>query len=1785
MEFLYPVPVLNSHLIKGNPPNSLEYPKDSSFNKKINFENLDGVPVCIIRENVGYNQNWAEVLVVNYQYSEYAFFKNKFYIEQSYLQNIKNRERYQPLKTPEFNIDINAIESDPALKQIFIPYVDRKNGLYSVRIQTDYDKVLESFVFAKLLEDVYLEGIKILLSSRGLRSDNETINKLRNKYYTFGFVNKDLDLTTTRQCEPLTFTVSIPLNFFDIEAPYIKENKSETILDIIPDTTIRFSNKDLLLKINLIANAFANRENNLARLLYPNKSYRGFVLSIEIASLKTFYSSASELFSGIGYSFSDLGFIEYEIGLNSNFELVKIKIIKNNKEYVLPTAALSQFRMSGEFNSKRIFSYFQNYDSLISEGTNTDVIEFISRYVKFPVPSIEHKEITINGMTIPDEVADRYRVEFDQSAESCLRLSDITGLTSNIINFTDVAFNLFVKEQDEEGKVKPSNIEKIGAAFKNIKEEISAARAADSKSDSAGVVMEVGPAFAEAGKEYVEKYSDYHNILSTLGYYCQRINFTQVIFSKMICLLKRIDPNDPDNPELARVVSEIPLDLINFANSLQGVNRLTGANFARAINNGVNNFDMNLFCGTNMETIYFIRGMTKMLKVLNIAGTQAISFANSLADRDSPENPWKGFATTMIKSFERAMIDIIFAFLKNLLSDNCDDDPRDSNGNDYRNPFETHNPIDRFNNTKENSNSSVLNANRLKILDSVFPPDGQYRRVVYGTDRNYEVSVLGQLLTDINCVLTPQESINLLLGKPSEQVEVLIKNLVAKKYSTPPNDLRYITRDMNYMKAFFKRLGLTVDQEFLIMKDPSKNSSPLTLATLCRKTTTEEEDKFRKVPIGLPVLQDRNRALTKRVSEMLELIKDGKLVNASAICSDEPDSTLSEAKETLLETYREGIISEFEPVLTAFNDEVLKLPETYAETRNYFRRDSDGKLIDTIDYHAYNDNLSRNLEDARVENSRVYCLPKYMTAQGTEEIAKQNLILQESEISLICPDNQFTLSSDFEKILDNGQLVVEFADGYLFDAEDGDLNDMYSESENRRVSRYLKDKKIVYAISLNKDILQNIVTLGISDDADEIEFKIIYNDSTNGKFRILNKVHFEKDKKDIIGNPNYSSTAFYNNLDINIFNGGTKKNELDDSNDVYYVTKEVFNNLGIEEKNLIQAIWVQKFSKDLEKIKAYEKQIALINQFNDIGIFNIQKNNTTAKINVSTMKQGTEENTMSIEETTFLEYECGEFNLFDVKKYFNIIRSTMHDRKYLKHGFNKLTDLKYYDNSEGFLGIGAGNAEEVFPENTSEANEFIEDKDYAIHENIENDQFFKQITKLRLFDYVQTPEQEACGIVPHYLNLEYFLNFSIDVGRKELCDDTLDMIPVDITDDVLVNLITRAHVTDLLIKCLPVLSTQTENYLFDLYKQDRFIDFIIKMIKAEMSVYSPDKEKNSYNRLFLERVEKVYTKQKNDNNLNKKLIEISRTAFEYYVRREIRYFIRSCIDRGMFTPSESDLNDNFKKNGIDGSENLNNLYFLTIVYFMANNTVDYTKRIQFSKTLKSLSRIFFSNSGNSSITQEEQESFAGSNKSQQEVVKFIQDLGYSSNPAVFGMLKPQYGKYVKYFLEEAARQGRNTLLRIAQNGDRNISLTRKINFAASTAAMISWVLVPDEDKQNLIYNSSNELEALFWKRIDSGRSPIPDVATSGLLMLGSIFPGPYGIAYLLNDTLLEAAWTNTALYQLRQAKGLKAKDDPCAPKNSGTQDKKQDITCSIDKKKELISKLNEEELSNTEENL
>ena len=44
--------------------------------------------------------------------------------------------------TPE-TLSMKLLEIDPNLKEIFTPYVDRHNGFLSVRIQTDYQKILE----------------------------------------------------------------------------------------------------------------------------------------------------------------------------------------------------------------------------------------------------------------------------------------------------------------------------------------------------------------------------------------------------------------------------------------------------------------------------------------------------------------------------------------------------------------------------------------------------------------------------------------------------------------------------------------------------------------------------------------------------------------------------------------------------------------------------------------------------------------------------------------------------------------------------------------------------------------------------------------------------------------------------------------------------------------------------------------------------------------------------------------------------------------------------------------------------------------------------------------------------------------------------------------------------------------------------------------------------------------------------------------------------------------------------------------------------------------------------------------------------------------------------------------------------------------------------------------------------------------------------------------------------------------------------------------------------------
>jgi hypothetical protein len=134
-------------------------------------------------------------------------------------------------------------------------------------------------------------------------------------------------------------------------------------------------------------------------------------------------------------------------------------------------------------------------------------------------------------------------------------------------------------------------------------------------------------------------------------------------------------------------------------------------------------------------------------------------------------------------------------------------------------------------------------------------------------------------------------------------------------------------------------------------------------------------------------------------------------------------------------------------------------------------------------------------------------------------------------------------------------------------------------------------------------------------------------------------------------------------------------------------------------------------------------------------------------------------------------------------------------------------------------------------------------------------------------------------------------------------------------------------------------------------------------------------------------------------------------------------------------------------------------------------------------------------------------------------------------------------------------------------------LARAIDESLATVGMLSWSLIPQEVRTNLIRDSNEYASMLTYKRLEDGRSLSPDLLTSGIISL-FLPPTPVGIGYLVLDTMQEYQYYAKSMTEIRQLKGLKPKQDPCEIVTSPDQPPAQDAKCTIDKRQQGLEDIN-----------
>ncbi len=436
MNYLYPKFKTATHRInKTSVLNTDEYPyRDITFQR---YNLPINLLVSIVEESLGNSCQYHRVKVVDERYSD--LLDKHLYISKSDLEVIVNKKSFDIICSLENKPNQNSYETDIRIKEPFIPYVDNSNGMYCVKIETEYEKSVSSVFFDKVVKDSYKAGIQILLSSRGFKSDETTINNILNDYYTFAYVLETDNIIDTRSCTPINLVVGIPLRYFN-EFQYEREVASNVTEQIV----LEFNSKNFKEKTNKILKAYSNISPQYESYLYPNKFFQGFILQYEIESVRQNVNNFLELLDKVEKPLLPNKYSEYTIGLTSNLDILSIKIKEGSNIYSVPKNVLKQYQYKDSFWTKRLLHLYLNSEIILQDSVNLQFLDFVNKYVKYPQAVLKTFEVELaDGSILNESQVQTYSQAYLKNQEQCYRIS------GRDIYFSDPIYHLFIENFEE----------------------------------------------------------------------------------------------------------------------------------------------------------------------------------------------------------------------------------------------------------------------------------------------------------------------------------------------------------------------------------------------------------------------------------------------------------------------------------------------------------------------------------------------------------------------------------------------------------------------------------------------------------------------------------------------------------------------------------------------------------------------------------------------------------------------------------------------------------------------------------------------------------------------------------------------------------------------------------------------------------------------------------------------------------------------------------------------------------------------------------------------------------------------------------------------------------------------------------------------------------------------------------------------------------------------------------------------------------------------------------------
>jgi hypothetical protein len=1530
MEFLYPKFKNPTHTVNTSNSISIDYPISNTYRSKRDYAVPEGVQVAIVQENLGFKCEWSQVKVVDYLYESAEYFEKTFYILNENITNLTNKKSFIAVCNTENEIDISAQEIDPNLRDTFIPYIDKRNGLFSIRIQTDYEKILDSFLFDQVLQEVFYEGMSLLLASRGFRSDNDTITSFLNEYLTFGYINKDLDLTTIRPCEPLTFTVSLPLRFFNNFEPVTNEQ------EIVRQASkkIKFTNKNFVELINNILFVFKKKSADIFSLTYPNKFIENLSVDYEFLRIKNFAKTASRLFEVSGYPILAQNIINYEIGYEygarNDLKIIYIKINTDNKEIYLNQAILSQFRLSGEFSSARIFNYLENISLMRRDIDSLDILDFLKKYVKYPSVNLIEEKITIAGEDLTPEKVKSYRTSFSD-LKKCLNTKDLVNGVDEGFRLADTIYYLFIEDQQENSiptayetfkQNNPDLFEKTKES-KNTNASDGALRRKYTTPEGNIVYYpelareQYVTARDQISNEFYTQVGSLSN-LSTLSYMLNRLNITKILMQHMFCYLRGLPTSSREAIELATRISP---DIINYFTYLYNIRKVRGRQFAKLVAEGSKNFDINLFCTSNEQVIYFIKALSAISKGLNIIGTTFVSIQNQLANKPA-NNPYALLTNQIILTIQTALADSLTELMTEAFANSCEDDLLNPTDN-FEDPFTTHIPIENPSGAT-NNNPTVVRNNTRNALDQTFSA-GFVNNLTFGFDREYAVDLLQNLFNDIKCVLTPNEIIDLLKNKANDLTIIIIKNIIRNKYADDPNNLLFLAENDAALKLFFQKFGQTIDPVVIEnIENTIGDANELIGTNLCKDEFADTRQKIieGKLPPELGVLEEQISRRLKKARNIFEYVtNDTVAVNISGLCPDSTSSELDGIKDRILETYNDYINNLFSEVLISFNDNASSVSRKILDTRKVIVQedapDDDNpetrpfRIEEGKDYSVAFPTFSYNLdpysfgvtlqqEDYKTGFREYKNSPEFTDklAIGLRYVPDEQEVpfstLLENSISrkestndkfVFCRDRNFKASDEFINYIENNAFYIEFVlENYFFDVSDSTEGDL-DESRSLPLEDRLKFGPGIISELENKLYFISITVDSEGIGEDIIQFRLYRNTGTRYE-AVGEPVKFQGP----IEGYSFGGTdslavilKYIIRLQITGRTVGTLGNEGEIDSDRIYKLNFAKNEQGQYVlpfdpgrlySNLLNDIFNLYFRDKIKELEKYSEILKLIDKFKKFGlyqnIFSFDPENDLFinKIFVSTTA---EQNNIELREYLKVEIKPEEKDFFkNLHKsliYSNIAQSNMisSERPPANNAFNRSLDYMFPRSIGSQLKI-------IGLDYTNYLKNRLIDLTLLSPENAQeaaakylDEEYKKRLTenfaKINLLNLVNDFKYKNCNVFPHYLNLDFFKQKAFNNAKEILCDDNISETPEDIIKEIIVNMTIRTFVTDILARGFIFFNVLSRETLEKLHKNTYFVKLITEFLKKELETFGTRQNNTTvYYNKFLNITEEIYDK-------------------------------------------------------------------------------------------------------------------------------------------------------------------------------------------------------------------------------------------------------------------------------------------------------------------------------------